>query len=129
MTELDYNPKLLHVVLNLEDTEYIKMPSQENGLIYNPKLVFAKINDVSERMFFDFFKQDGIYQMVPIITEQGPGELVKNLEKRFGVESTELIGGIIAPFKATARQAKFMLKILTEQPKKYFESREKLIYG
>lgn len=118
----DYNPKILHVGID---------PSREtdNGIIYRPEKVYSKLNRLSEKIYEEFFTDGNEVVVFPIRTEQGPGELVKMLEKEFGIKNGMYIGGVVAPFTATSEQARVIIKELRKNPKKYFVSGEKEKFG
>lgn len=130
MFTVDYTPKILHVAI--KGLEYRVVPTNsdsENGLIYMPENVFSKVNTTSERMYHDFFKKGESHIVIPLETEQGPGELVKTLNKEFGIEYCMVVGGITAPFSATQEQARNLLIELKNNPLKYFNSPEKDIFS
>jgi len=128
---LDYNEKSLQVAikdLRGRETDSEGFP-RDNGLIYDLRKVFAKINDYAETIFGEFFEQGGIYRVAPVVAEAGPGELVKEFGKQFGIENTMCIGGIVAPFRATDEQAKTLLEELARNPEQFYTSAEKVMFG
>jgi len=131
MFNLDYTPKTLHVAIrNLDEITIAKKDEEiENGLIYNPELVFSKINDTSEMMYNEFFKKEGSYILVPIETEQGPGELGNVFSDKYGSRVTWCVGGITAPFIIDNEKAKLLLNDLKENPAQFFNSQDKKIYA
>lgn len=128
---LDYNKKSLQVVIkDLRGREKdSKGFPRDNGLIYDPRKVFAKINDYAETIFGEFFEQGGIYRVAPVVTEAGPGELAKEFEKQFSIENIMCIGGIVAPFRATDDQAKTLPEELARNPERFYKSAEKVMFG
>ncbi len=120
---IDYSPKILHIGFSNPREE--KASLNENCLIYRPKDVYAKINLISERIYEDFFREGNKTTILPLRTEKGPGELVRMLEGDFGVRCFTIIGGIIAPFRATSEQMFRIMQDLEENPQKYFSSTEK----
>jgi len=92
-------------------------------------LYLFKKNELSERIYEDFFAAGSEVIVFPVRTEQGPVELVKMLTKDFNVYHNLLIGGIVALFRATPEQAVRIMQDLKENPERYFVSEEKKIFG
>ncbi len=127
----DYNKKTLQIAikdLRGRETDSEGHP-RDNGLIYDPRKVFAKINDSAETIFEEFFEQGGVYRVVPVVTEQEPGELVKEFGENFGIENSMYICGIVALFRATDEQAKTLLEKLEKSPGQFSNSAEKVMFG
>ena len=128
---VDYRPKILQVAIR--DTSRLVDLSGErvdNGLVYDPSTVFAKINNYAETLYAEFFRQGELYQVVSIVTESGPGELVRSPQfKRFGVEYCLWIGGIIAPFRVPEDKAQALLEDIAKHPDKYAGSLEKEMFA
>ena len=120
----NYNEKTLHVVVALQGGE-----NKDRGLVYFPEVVYSKINTTSEDLYEGFFKRGGEFNLVPVVTHQGAGELAKTLEKKFGVENAILVGGMIAPFDATREQAKAIIEDLKANPQDYCASLEEAEFG
>ena len=119
----DYTPKILHV--GISNPRTVAKKDSSNGLVYDPTKVYSKINTTSEIMYENFFNSGSEIVILPVRTEQGPGELVKILEKDFGIDYSTWIGGIIAEFTATPEQAQRIIKAIKSNPKRYFASQEK----
>jgi hypothetical protein len=126
---LDYDEEVLQLAIkNLQGKEKDSEGFQiNNGLIYNPKKLFAKIDNYTEKISRDFFEQGGIYEIIPIVTEKKPGEVVQALRKDFGVDPYPFfcITETSAPFRTTEKQAKSLLEGLTKNPERYRASQEK----
>ena len=123
----NYSEKILHIGLRNPSKRIGN--DEENGLIYNPTCIYSKKNELSERIYEDFFAAGSEVIVFPVRTEQGPVELVKMLTKDFNVYHNLLIGGIVALFRATPEQAVRIMQDLKENPKRYFVSEEKKIFG
>ncbi len=120
---IDYTEKTLQLAIRNFGED------KGRGLVYNPRQIYSKLNELSEHFYEEFF-QPGDFSIVSIRTRQGPGELAKILEREFGVESNFGIGGILAQINSTYEQAKKILDDLIANPKKYYESEEeKLFFG
>jgi len=127
----NYSEKTLHVALTLNKG---KNRDRDRGLVYLPQAVYANIHPSSERIYQGFFKREGEFRLVPIVTRQGPGEFGITLEKKFGVNVSISIGGVIASFDATPTQARTIIEELRDNPRKYYHSKEEakvrsLIFG
>ena len=120
----NYDEKTLHVVVALQERK-----DADRGIVYLPEAVYSKTNTTSERLYEDFFKRGGEFSLVPVVTHQGAGELARTLEEKFGVKKTMWVGGIIAPFEATADQARTIIENLRSNPQNYYESLEEAEFG
>ncbi len=123
----DYNEKELYIGIR----ELINEKDNGNILVYNLKKVYSKINEISEYMYESFLeKAKNNFTTISVITEQGPGELVKRLVKDFDLHYfTWGVGGITAECTANKEQMKAIIQELQGNSKKYYASEEKKIFG
>ena len=130
MFGLNYDAKALYVAVKpledaVEDSAYgIKY----NCLVFDP--LFDRTHPAAMRDYNDFFKNSERVKMLPVVTEQGPGELAKTLEKKYGAICHAWVGGMTAPVHVPAKSIDKLVRDLTTKAVKYFyESKEKKMFG
>jgi hypothetical protein len=129
MVGLNYGAKALYVAVKpledaVEDSAY---GIRYNCFVFDP--LFDRAHPGAMNDYDEFFKNSARVQMLPVVTEQGPGELAKTLEKQYGAVCHSWVGGMTAPVHVPAGSIDKLVKDLTKDPVKYFTSKEKKMFG
>jgi hypothetical protein len=123
MLIIDHSIKTVHIAVQ---TICIKNQAFSHaGLIYVPAQVFSKVNEVAETHYAEFFEAGKGFCGLCLSTEMGPGELVGVFEKRFGVDTSLIIGGMLAEFTINESDLTSFWDELINRPRQFSKSKEK----
>ncbi|MES2215837.1 MAG: hypothetical protein V4481_00890 [Patescibacteria group bacterium] len=125
---LDYSKKVLHIGICSNQTKEEGVTVHQ-GLIFSPPAVFSKVNTHAEDIFAEFFLPQHQYRLTCLITEMGPGELVRVFDKKIGVIHSLTIGGMVAPFAVQPAKLERLWNLVTTKQHKLVTSREKKAFA
>jgi hypothetical protein len=124
---VNHDSKALYVaVKSLEKKVKENEGTNYNCLVFNP--LFDKKHSTAMSQYSDFFKDARDVKMLPVITEQGPGELAGCLEKDYKAHRGMWVGGMTSPLTVPKKSVDKLVRDLTENPLKYFVSEEKKVF-
>lgn len=126
---INFNSKAMYVAVKpLKDTVKASAGGTKyNCLVFDP--LFDRTHSSAMADYNRFFQNARNVQLIPLITEQGPGELAQTLQKQYGAQCNGWVGGMTAPVYVPKKSIDKLVADLTKDPMKYFVSEEKILFG
>lgn len=125
---VNFNSKALYVAVKpLEDAVTDSYEKKVNGLVFDP--MYDRTHTGADSEVREFFESGHNIEMIPVLSEQGPGELAKTLAREYGIQVDYWVGGMTAPIGIPEDRVEQLKADLRSNPMKYFASREKKLFA